>query len=171
MDTQLRIAGTLPHSLVNGPGIRFVVFFQGCNHNCKGCHNPETHDPSGGKDMMTSELIAEITNTKHLDGITLSGGDPLLQSRTAKELAKAAHELGLNVWCYTGYTYEEIEQGKVGTDAQELLSELDVLVDGRFVQSEMPEDPAECLWRGSRNQRLIDVPASLQEQKLVLLQS
>lgn len=168
MYSTARIAGLLPHSLVNGPGVRFVVFFQGCNHNCQGCHNPETHDKSGGKEVTVAELIATVIKTRHLDGITLSGGDPLLQSNAARELAKAAHELGLNVWCYTGYTYEEIEQGKAGIKAQELLSEIDVLVDGRFVQSEKPDDPAECIWRGSRNQRLIDVPATLQEKQTIL---
>lgn len=154
----MRIAGTIKHSLVNGPGIRFVVFFQGCIHHCKGCQNMDTWDPDGGESIEPDELIEMIRNTKHLDGVTLSGGDPFMQAQSAAYVAKACHDMGLSVWCYTGYTYEEIMEGKAPEGAVELLEETDVLVDGRF---EIDLRSEECLYRGSTNQRLIDTKESI----------
>ena len=98
---QMRIAGTINDSIVDGPGFRFTVFTQGCPHHCPGCHNPKTHDFEGGKLADTQEIIEKFRKNELLDGITLSGGEPLCQSEACRVLARAAHESGLNVWCYT----------------------------------------------------------------------
>ena len=154
---KLRIAGIVNDSIVDGPGLRLTVFTQGCPHHCPGCHNPQTHDFGGGSEGDTAEIIAKMKKNPLLDGLTLSGGEPFVQPEACAELARAAHGLKLNVWSYSGYTFEELcEQG---TDAQKaLLRELDVLVDGRF---ELAKRSLDCRFRGSTNQRLIDVPKSL----------
>lgn len=158
-----RLAGEIKHSLVNGPGIRYVVFFQGCPHHCDGCQNPETHDITGGEEEDTEEVIQRIRITKFLDGVTISGGDPLMQPEACAAIAQAAHEMGLSVWVYTGWKFEDI----LG-DSRKLkaLRSIDVLVDGEFVSELKSED---ALWRGSRNQRLIDVKQSLEEKHIVEL--
>lgn len=154
----IRIAGLVNDSIVDGPGFRFTVFTQGCPHACPGCHNPQTHDFSGGKDADTQEIIAKFRKNPLLDGITLSGGEPFCQSEACTELAAAAKESGLNVWAYSGYTFEELLKGK--KEWFELLQKVDVLVDGRF---EMENRTLEAKFRGSKNQRLIDVPKSLEQ--------
>ncbi len=158
-----RIAGMVKHSSVDGPGVRFTVFFQGCPHHCPGCHNPETWDPAGGDEIGIDELLEEIKSTRYLDGITLSGGDPLLQPRAVIAAADTAHAKGLNVWCYTGWTFEDIMEGKAGDTAIEALNHIDVLVDGPFRIELLSK---ETIYRGSSNQRLIDVPASLAAGKV-----
>ena len=105
---QIRIAGLVPESYVDGDGIRFAIFMQGCQRNCAGCHNPETHSLDGGRLIDTGEIISEVKKNPLLDGITLTGGEPLLQIDAAKELARAAKSLGLSVWLYTGYIFEEL---------------------------------------------------------------
>ena len=157
-----RIAGMVKHSSVDGPGVRFTVFFQGCPHHCPGCHNPETWDPAGGEEISFEDLIQEINNTRYLDGITLSGGDPLMQPSAVIAAADAAPAKGLTVWCYSGWTFEEILEGKAGNTAIEALNHIDVLVDGPFRLELLSK---ECIYRGSSNQRLIDVPASLSAGK------
>jgi len=158
----IRIAGLVNDSIVDGPGFRFTVFTQGCPHHCPGCHNPQTHDFSGGKDAETGEIIEKIRKNPLLDGITLSGGEPFCQSAACAEIARAAKKLGLNVWSYSGYTFEELVSGK--EEWLELLREIDVLVDGRF---ELEKRTLECRFRGSWNQRLINVPASLKQGSAV----
>ena len=152
-----RVAGIVRHSLVNGPGIRLVVFLQGCTHRCTGCQNPDTWETAGGEETDTAGIEEIIGKTKLLDGITLSGGDPLLQAEAASDIASFAKSLGLSVWCYTGWTFEAVLHGKV-KGAMELLKHVDVLVDGPFVES-LKSD--KCLYRGSTNQRLVDVEKSL----------
>jgi len=156
-----RICGILKHSWVNGPGARFVVFFQGCPHHCPGCQNPDTHAIDGGTEITTEDIINQIYRTKLLDGITLSGGDPLFQAGAAMEIAKAAKEMGLSVWAYTGWQYEDVLSEKVSQEAKDLLNYLDVLVDGPFKQ-ELLSDA--CVFRGSTNQRLVDVQTSLKNK-------
>lgn len=160
----IRIAGLVNDSIVDGPGFRFTVFTQGCPHHCPGCHNPQTHDFAAGKDADTEEIIAKFRKNPLLDGITLSGGEPFCQAEACTEIAKAAKESGLNVWCYSGYTFEELVSGK--EEWLFLLQEVDVLVDGRF---ELENRTLDCRFRGSRNQRLIDVPASLVEKKAITI--
>lgn len=159
-----KIAGLVPHSSVNGPGVRYVVFFQGCPHHCKGCQNPDTWSPEGGKDIEIGSIIKEILDTKYIDGVTLSGGDPFYQPEALMEIAKACKEHGINVWCYTGWTYEEIYKGHVGNKAQEALSFVDVLVDGPFIIDLLSDT---CIYRGSSNQRLVDVRKSSCEGKVM----
>lgn len=162
----LRIAGCRKHSSVNGPGIRFVLFTQGCPHHCPGCHNPETWDPEDGAEISDEALLADITGTKYLDGITISGGEPLLQAGALLPLAEAVAGTGLTIWMYTGYTFEQVMAGDAGADAVKLLQYTDVLVDGRYIASRK-EDAG--IWRGSSNQRLIDVPESLRSGCAVTL--
>lgn len=165
---QMRIAGTINDSIVDGPGFRFTVFTQGCPHHCPGCHNPKTHDFEGGKLADTQEIIEKFRKNELLDGITLSGGEPLCQSEACRVLAQAAHESGLNVWCYTGYTFEELMEGfETHPEWVALLQEVDVLVDGRFI---LAQRTLEARFRGSKNQRLIDVPASLAQGRAVVME-
>lgn len=144
---KIRIAGIVAESYVDGEGIRFAIFMQGCLRNCAGCHNPETHDLNGGKILDTAEIITEIKKNPLLTGITLTGGEPLLQIAPALELAKTAKSLGLNVWLYTGYKFE-----KIPSDADELLKFVDVVVDGEYIE-ELRD--LELEFRGSKNQRII----------------
>lgn len=146
---KIRIAGIVEESIVDGTGLRYAIFMQGCVRRCKGCQNPATHDINGGRIVDTSELIDAIKKNSLLAGITLTGGEPLLQLDAAVELARETKKLGLNVWCYTGYTLEEIPDA-----AQELLKYVDVLVDGPFVE-ELRD--LELDFRGSSNQRIIDL--------------
>lgn len=165
---QMRIAGTINDSIVDGPGFRFTVFTQGCPHHCPGCHNPKTHDFEGGKLADTQEIIEKFRKNELLDGITLSGGEPLCQSEACRVLAQAAHESGLNVWCYTGYTFEELMEGfEAHPEWAALLQEVDVLVDGRFI---LAQRTLEARFRGSKNQRLIDVPASMAQGRAVVME-
>ncbi len=166
--TTLRIAGCKKHSSVNGPGVRYVLFMQGCTHHCPGCQNPETWDPAGGMAVNVEDIIQEIRSTRYLDGVTLSGGDPLLQPDAARTIAKAMQEDDLNVWLYTGWTYEQIMRGSAGQKAKEVLPYVNVLVDGPFVEQ---RKTGHSLWRGSDNQRLIDVQASLAQKQVVEWQS
>lgn len=156
-------AGLQADSIVDGEGIRTVLWTQGCPHNCKGCHNPQTHDFNGGEEIEVEEVIEALKEIKNQDGITLSGGDPVCQSEACYEISKAAHEMGLNVWCYTGYTYEAMLLSK---SKRKLLEEIDVLVDGKFVLEEKSYD---LYFKGSRNQRIIDVQKSLKEERVVLV--
>ena len=142
---QIRIAGIVQDSIVDGEGIRLTVFTQGCPHACPGCHNPETHDFNGGRMVDTAEIAAMMDANPLLDGVTLSGGEPFCQPGACIEIAAAAHLKGLNVWCYTGYTIEELE-------GHPLLNEVDVLVDGRYMEEQRT---LELPFRGSRNQRII----------------
>ena len=160
---KIRIAGIVPESFVDGVGIRFAIFMQGCLRRCPGCHNPATHDLNGGKIFDTEEIISAIKKNPLLTGITLSGGEPLLQITPAAELAKVAKNLGLNVWCYTGYKLEEIP-----ADAEELLQNVDVLVDGAYIE-ELRD--LELNFRGSKNQRVIDLKKSRKLKKIFLLES
>lgn len=162
----MRIAGTVQDSIVDGPGFRFTVFTQGCSHHCPGCHNPQTHDTSGGTEHTVEELLERMRSNPLTDGLTLSGGEPFEQPEECLLLAQGAHESGLNVWSYTGYLFEFLRDQ--GTEAQKaLLRELDVLVDGPFL---LEQRTLSLPWRGSRNQRVIDVPKSLENGDVVLFQ-
>lgn len=162
----MRIAGIVQDSIVDGPGFRFALFTQGCSHNCEGCHNPQTHDFNGGSEMTVDEIVKKLLSNPLTDGITFSGGEPFEQASDCAEIAKIAREKGLNVWAYTGYTFEQLlEKSKTNSGIARLLELTDVLVDGPFVLHEKSYDVA---WRGSKNQRLINVPESLRLQKAVV---
>ena len=150
-----RIAGVLPHSFNNGTGTRFVIFFQGCPHDCPGCQNPDTHDFGGGLKVDISALETYIfTERKLIDGITFSGGEPLLYPDACIRLASFAHSLGKDVWCYTGYTYEELLDGRAGEMALRVTDCADVLVDGPFIEA-LKSDTYP--YAGSTNQRVLSM--------------
>lgn len=151
----MRIASYTSESIVDGPGFRFTVFVQGCSHHCKGCHNPQTWDFEGGYEISVDELIAEAKKSPLNVGITISGGEPFQQELECWRLAFAAHEAGLDVWVYSGFTLKQILKGAVYDDVTALfLSEIDVLVDGPFIEE---LKSYECEFRGSTNQRIIDI--------------
>lgn len=156
----IRIFGTVNDSIVDGPGLRYTVFTQGCPHKCPGCHNPESHDFDGGRLVDTDEIIAQMKKNPLLDGVTLSGGEPFCQPEACLMIARAAHEAGLNVWAYSGYTYEQLLE-----KTPELLKEVDVLVDGPFI---LAQRSLELKFKGSRNQRLIDIKKTQQKGEIVL---
>lgn len=161
---RISLSGVTGDSIVDGPGLRLTIFTQGCLHHCPGCHNPQTHDPEGGSWADTEDILAAAAENPLLDGITLSGGDPFLQPVPCLALAEGAHKIGLNVWTYTGYTWEALLEEN-DTEKLALLKETDVLVDGPFLLAERSLELRFC---GSRNQRLIDVKKSLAEDKVVL---
>ena len=164
----MRIAGMIQDSIVDGPGFRFTLFTQGCPHRCEGCHNPETHDPNGGSEMGTEEIIKKLLSNPLTDGITFSGGEPFEQAGDCAVIARAARDNGLNVWAYSGYTFEELlKKAENQPEVLELLKLTDVLVDGRFV---LAQRSLSLKWRGSANQRILDVPKSLEAGAAVLRQ-
>lgn len=159
--SELRLSGVVRESIVDGPGIRFVLFTQGCPHACAGCHNPDTHDPEGGYDSTIEKLLAKIKKNPLLAGVTLSGGEPFLQAEALASFAKSVHAIGLTVITYTGYTMEELLAGIDDHDGwRALLKETDTLIDGRFMQG---QKDFTLRFRGSRNQRVLDPQASLRE--------
>ncbi|MDD6317898.1 MAG: anaerobic ribonucleoside-triphosphate reductase activating protein [Succinatimonas hippei] len=160
--TSLRIAGAISESIVDGPGIRYVIFTQGCPFHCKGCHNPQSWDMRGGMVVRLSQLWNEMIGNPLITGVTFSGGEPFMQPEPLMVFAKAARNIGLSVWSYTGFIYE-----KLVTDPKrkELLTLLDVLVDGPFV---LEKKSLELDFRGSSNQRIIDVKKSLKAGSPVL---
>lgn len=151
----------LPNSIVDGVGLRQVVFLSGCPHCCKGCHNPESWNLKNGSQVSVTKLAEKILN--HPFDVTFSGGDPLFQVDELIELCKLIKDKK-NIWVYTGFTFEEIiENDKL----KNLLSHIDVLVDGKFIESLKDRH---LKFRGSSNQRIIDVPLSLEEGKVVELE-
>lgn len=166
MDTTLKIAGVVKESIVDGPGFRYVVFTQGCKHRCPGCHNPNTHSFDGGTIVSVDTLLEQIRKNPLLDGITLSGGDPFEQAEACALLAKKAKEMKLNVMAYTGYTFEDImARSCEKKEWNSLLEVTDILVDGPFEQA---KKNMMLKFRGSANQRIIDVKKSRCEKKAVL---
>ena len=153
-------------SIVDGEGIRSVIWFQGCSHNCPGCHNPETHDFNAGEIVSLEEMKAQIDELEFQAGVTFSGGDPMMQVEALTELASYVHEKGMNVWVYTGFTFEELMMlAEKNDNYRKALEEIDVLVDGKFVLY-LKDNSLE--WCGSSNQRVIDVKKSLDKGEVVL---
>ena len=158
--SSIRLHGIAEDSIVDGPGLRLAVFVQGCSRNCDGCHNPESQPYEGGTVWSVEDVLAKVTPITQ--GITLTGGEPFDQAGQCWEIARAAHERGLDVWAYTGYRFEELCDN---ADRHRLLAEADVLVDGEFVKELKSHS---LKWRGSSNQRVIDVKASLSKGEVVL---
>lgn len=162
---KIRLAANLQEdSIVDGQGIRTVIWTQGCSHNCPFCHNPSTHDFKGGELVDLDDVISALENLSGQDGVTFSGGDPMFQPKACSILAKKVHELGMNVWAYTGFTFEELIKS-TNKDILDFLNEIDVLIDGKF---EIEKKSMDLEFRGSSNQRIIDVPKSLERKKVVL---
>ncbi len=165
MNKQIRISGIINESIVDGPGIRMVVFAQGCRHNCKGCHNPHTHSFDGGEIIEIEGIVDQVRKNPLLDGVTFSGGEPFEQAGAFAVLAKRINELGLNVMVYSGYTFEQlIEHSKDQKGLMELLNSTKILVDGPFIQE---QKDLLLKFRGSANQRIIDVEKSLASGNIV----
>ncbi len=161
----MRIAGFVEESIVDGPGFRIVIFFQGCAHHCYGCHNPETWDFEGGKEVSFDSIKKIIDDNPYADGITLSGGDPLYQIDASTEIAEYAKSKGLDVILYTGFLFEEVlEMTKANERLKDLLNNVDTLIDGPFI---LEQRHLSLKFRGSSNQRIIDVKKSLMENKIV----
>ena len=166
MDDKIRLSGLIHESLVNGPGLRRVFFSQGCNHNCKGCFNPETHDFNGGESFIMDNLIDDVRINPIISGVTFSGGDPMEQADKFSYIAKKFKELNLNIWCYTGYTFEVLmNKSRNDNNIKELLGNIDVLIDGKFCEEKKVEG---LKYRGSSNQRIIDVKKSLSSGEVYL---
>ena len=162
----VNIAGIQTDSIVDGPGIRTTYFCQGCPHHCAGCHNPETWPFAGGTPMETEELASYALSNPLCRGVTFSGGEPFAQAEGFAELAKVLKAKGYEVASYSGYTFEQLQNG---TPAQKaLLSCIDVLIDGQFVRE---KKSLETPFRGSTNQRILDVPKSLQSGTAVELKT
>ena len=164
---KVRLSGLIPNSLVNGLGIRRVLFAQGCKHYCKGCFNPETCDFKGGEEKDCDELINDIINDPIIRGVTFSGGDPFYQADKFAYISKRVktERPKLNIWCYTGFTFEELlEKSKTDIDIYDLLYSIDVLVDGMFDETKKDEG---LKFRGSSNQRIINVSESLRRNEII----
>ena len=163
----IRIAGLVSDSVVDGPGIRYAIFTQGCDHGCKGCHNPQTHDFNEGTDVNIDKLINQIVKNPILSGVTLTGGDPFYQIDASLELAYKLKSFGINIIAYTGYTYEELlEMKEDNPNLDRLLHNIDVLIDGPFIEK---EKDLSLRFRGSKNQRVIDVQNSIKKHHIELL--
>ncbi len=162
----IRLFGTANDSIVDGPGIRFAVFTQGCYHNCEGCHNPDSHDVNGGYIEDCDKVIKQIADNTLLDGVTFSGGEPFLQAKPLTYISNEVRKLGLTTMAYTGYTFEELVKGANSDNGwAEFLKTLDLLVDGKFVLAERSID---LNFKGSKNQRILDVKASLDTGSAIL---
>ncbi|MDO4183383.1 MAG: 4Fe-4S cluster-binding domain-containing protein [Coriobacteriia bacterium] len=184
----IRVFGLEPDSIVDGPGLRYAVFVQGCSHHCEGCHNPGSWAAQGGSATTTAAIMEEIAANPLVEGVTLSGGEPFEQAQACAVLARESKALGKNVWAYSGYIYEDLQ--RAATHSQDasvaqhvgalpveswqaldaegvaaLLETIDVLVDGPYVDN---MHSYELKWRGSANQRLIDMKATRAQGKVVL---
>lgn len=172
MSTQntLRLAGVLRESIVDGPGIRFTVFAQGCPHHCSGCHNQSTHDFNGGMVTEIANILGEIDKNPLLSGVTFSGGEPFCQAEGFCSLAKEIKKRGLNIVTFSGYTFEELmklaeKPSPDGEGIRELLDLTDLLIDGRF---ELAQRDLTLQFRGSKNQRIINMNKTREAGKIVL---
>ncbi len=153
-DTELRVAGVIEESIVDGPGIRFVLFLQGCRLHCPGCQNPQTWDFNGGTLVPSDEVLARIRENPLVHGVTFSGGEPFEQAEALLPLATELKAQGYHLMAFTGYTFEQLCEKR---EARALLEKLDLLVDGPFLEAQKSFD---LRFRGSRNQRILNIPAS-----------
>lgn len=162
---KIRMSGVVEESIVDGPGIRYTVFVQGCPHHCEGCHNPQTHDFNGGYEDDTDNIYSKIMENPLIDGVTFSGGEPFCQAKPLAELGRKLKAAGLGVMSYSGFTVEQLLEGANDENGWlELLNTIDYLVDGKFV---LALKSYECHFRGSTNQRIIDVSKTLKENHVV----
>lgn len=150
---KVRLAGVIETSINNGEGIRKVIFAQGCTHHCKGCFNPDTHDFNGGYECDTEKIIERINNDYMIDGVTFSGGDPFEQAEAFAHIAKNINK-DLTIWCYTGYTLQQIIDNIDRPGWKELITNIDVLVDGKFEEDKKDRN---LKYKGSSNQNIIEL--------------
>jgi len=162
----MRVAGLVHDSIVDGPGLRYTVFTQGCVLHCTGCHNPDTWDHNGGTEISIDFIINDMLSNKLIDGLTLSGGEPFEQAAECAQIAAAAVKNGLSVWIFTGKTFEELrKEAAADTAAGKLMALTNVLVDGRFIEKDRT---LSLKWCGSKNQQVLDMQKSLIAGKRVL---
>lgn len=161
---KLRISGTVNDSIVDGPGIRFTIFTQGCPHHCKGCHNPQTHDFDGGEIVDTDVLFNKIKENPLLDGVTFSGGEPFCQSVALYTLGKEIKKLGLDIITYTGFDFEYLYENREKNGYGLLLEITDILIDGKFI---IEKKDWSIKFRGSTNQRYLDCHASIESGEAI----
>ncbi len=158
MTAQLQVYGILPESIVDGPGLRYAIFVQGCTHACPGCHNPESHPKDGGTRYDVEDIFADIVAHRIVKNVTFSGGEPFEQPEALVELGRMVKDAGYGLWVWTGYLYEDLLRRDAdtaeGAATHKLLALADVLVDGPFVESLRS---LELQWKGSANQRVIDL--------------
>ena len=167
-DIPIRLAGVIPESIVDGPELRFVVFVQGCPHNCKNCHNPETPDFDGGSLTTTGKIWQKISANPLLKGVTFSGGEPFVWAHELAVVGEAAHKAGLSVLTYSGYTWEQLlEKSHTEPGVKELLTVADYLIDGPYIDSQRDLN---LLFRGSRNQRILDITCFPNSEKVTVLE-
>ena len=159
---EIRVNGIIEESIVDGPSIRYVIFTQGCYHNCEGCHNPETHSSDGGYLLSFDKILNTVKENPLIFGVTFSGGEPMLHAETLSKLCDELKKLGKDIMVYSGYTFEEIIKD---TSMKELLEKCDLLVDGKF---DIQQKNLLLRFRGSSNQRIIDVKKSLLENEVIL---
>lgn len=168
MNKTVKLAGIIHESLINGPGMRRVLFAQGCMHNCKGCFNTHTHSFNDGEAFNIGNIINDIKKNPLIKGVTFSGGDPVEQADAFSQIAKEVKKLNKDIWCYTGYTFEEIlKNSDKKVELRELIENIDVLVDGKFDISKKDDN---LKYRGSSNQRIVDVKESLSKGEVVIVE-
>ena len=160
----LRISDIINDSIVDGQGLRLVIFVQGCPHKCDGCHNPHTHDFNGGKIVTLDNIISKIKKNPLLSGIMFSGGEPFCQAASLAKLGNYISSLGMNIVTYTGYTFEYLYDNKEKNDYQKLLNATDILIDGKFIKE---LKSLELKFRGSSNQRYLDCKTSMKYGKAI----
>lgn len=165
MNKPMRIVRIVEGTSVDGPGLRTSIYFAGCRHHCPECHNPQTWDFLAGRDMDISEVL---TTVLYNDApVTFSGGDPIYQAEAILPLARAIRKAGLGIWCYTGFTFEQLKNGiddVPATVLSDFLGLVDVLVDGPFIAE---KKDLTLLFRGSTNQRLIDMRRTIASGEIV----
>ena len=162
---KIRLAGLVADSIVDGPGFRFTIFTQGCPHHCEGCHNPQTHDFNGGRYADCDKIIEKICQNKLTAGVTFSGGEPFCQSEPCAYTAKRLKGLDYHLMAFTGYTFEQLfEMSQKDKYVKEFLSCLDIIIDGKF---DLSQRSLELKYKGSKNQRTIDVQESLKQGRAV----
>ncbi|KAJ49862.1 anaerobic ribonucleoside-triphosphate reductase activating protein [Clostridium tetanomorphum] len=163
---KLQVAGFLDNSLANGKGLRSVLFLSGCIHNCKGCHNKLMQDFSYGEKVSLDNIILRIKrNMPLIKGVTFSGGEPFEQADKLSKLSKLVKKENLNIWCYTGYTFEYILNNMNNNGWKELINNVDILVDGRFEEDKVEQG---LKYKGSSNQRIINVRESFKKNKIIM---
>lgn len=164
MEDKIRLSGIVGNSIVDGPGMRMTVFTQGCPHHCEGCHNPQTHDFAAGYLEDVSSVVEKFKKDPLLKGVTLSGGEPFCQAEALILLCQEIKALKKDIWAYSGYQYEQL-MDNAAPKSKDLLSYIDVLVDGKY---ELADRDLTLRFRGSSNQRIIDVQTSLKQGEVVL---
>lgn len=162
---KIKLAGLVADSIVDGPGFRFTIFTQGCPHHCEGCHNPQTHDFNGGRYADCDKIIEKIRQNKLTSGVTFSGGEPFCQPEPCAYTAQKLKELDYHLMAFTGFTFERLlEMSEKDIHVKEFLSCLDVIIDGKF---DLSQRSLELKYKGSKNQRTIDVQESLKQGRAV----